>query len=112
MGDGFAGDTLLRLAREGRFVVDSVRADRLIADIERTLAVVRGRLLLIDAWRHSPTASVELLPPGIADGVVDILFADQIAPSRLESALRELPKYVVALRLASRDEPAGHGPGR
>jgi hypothetical protein len=36
--------------------------------------------------------------------MVDTVFADQLAPGRLEEAMRELPKYVQALKTARRPE--------
>ena len=97
----FAGELFLNLAEQGRLVVDASRADRLIADLEATLAVLRARLRMLEAWRARP-APIDSLPPEFADSVVDAVFADQLAPGRLERASRELPKYVAALRAARR----------
>lgn len=94
VSEPFAGDLFLRLAAEGRLVIDAVRADQLIAGLEGTLELVVERLRLLGAWRRVPG---ELSQP-----VVDALFVDQLAPGRLEEALLELPKYIEALRTARR----------
>jgi hypothetical protein len=95
----FAGELFLRLAAEGRLVVDAGRADRMIAELEETLAVLHARRRVLELWRtHAP--AIENLPPEVADSVVDAVFADQLAPGRLEEATRELPKYVAALKAA------------
>jgi hypothetical protein len=97
----FAGELFLHLAAEGRLVVDAGRADQLIADLEQTLAVLRERQQVLEQWRkHAP--AIESLPPEVAESVVDAVFADQLAPGRLEQATRELPKYVAALKAARR----------
>lgn len=98
----FAGELFLNLAEQGRLVVDAGRADRLIADLEETLAVLRARLRMLEVWRAHHTPAIETLPPDVADSVVDAVFADQLAPGRLERASRELPKYVAALKAARR----------
>jgi hypothetical protein len=98
----FAGELFLNLAEQGRLVVDAGRADRLIADLEATLAVLRARLRTLEAWRAGPAPAIDSLPAEVADAVVDAVFADQLAPGRLERASRELPKYVAALRAARR----------
>jgi hypothetical protein len=97
----FAGELFLHLAVEGRLVVDAGRADQLIAELEETLAVLRARQRVLEVWRkHAP--AIESLPPDLAESVVDAVFADQLAPGRLEQATRELPKYVAALKAARR----------
>ena len=100
--DYFAGELFLTLATEGRLVVDSERADELIADLERTLAILRARLRVLDLWRQDPAPAVEKLPPELAESAVDAIFADQLAPGRLAEAAVELPKYVAALKAARR----------
>lgn len=107
----FAGELFLHLAAEGRLVVEAGRADRLIADLEATLAVLRGRLRALELWRSHPAPTLDGLPPEVAAAVVDALFADQLAPGRLERAAGELPKYVAALRAARRGpaDPAVKG---
>ena len=98
----FAGELFLHLAAEGRLVVEAGQADRMIADLEATLAVLRARLRVLELWRADPRPRIECLPPELADSVVDAVFADQLAPGRIEQAARELPKYVEALRAARR----------
>lgn len=98
--DEFAGEVFLALADSGRFVVDVDHADRLIADLELTLAILHGRLLVLDHWQRQPARSVDDLPPEVAACVVDVLFTSQLAPGRLERAIEELPKYVAALKVA------------
>jgi len=98
----FAGELFLDLAVEGRLVVEAGQADRMIADLEATLAVLEARLRVLELWRSHPAPRIECLPPEFADSVVDAVFADQLAPGRIEQATRELPKYVAALRAARR----------
>jgi hypothetical protein len=98
--DDFAGELFLALATDGRLVVDSDRADRLIADLEQTLAVLHARLRVLDVWRRNPHPHIEELPVYVAGAVVDAVFAEQLAPGRLERAAVELPKYVAALKAA------------
>lgn len=50
----FAGDLFLRLARTGALVLEPGQADRLIADLTATLAVVRAR--------REPEQALEELP--------------------------------------------------
>ena len=50
----FAGDLFLRLARTGALVLEPGHADRLIADLNATLTVVRGR--------SEPEQALEELP--------------------------------------------------
>ncbi len=96
----FAGELFLRLASEGRLVVEETRADEVIAGLERTLSSVRARLRLIRLWQQDPTPRVGELPEELARDVVDAVFADQLAPGRLEQAAADLPKYIEAMRLA------------
>lgn len=98
--DPFAGELLLALAREGRFVLDAARADQAIADLESTLSTVRARLRLLRIWRDAPPQRVDEIPDELALDVVDAIFADQLAPGRLELAAAEIPKYIEALRQA------------
>lgn len=98
--DSFAGELLLALAREGRFVLDAARADQAIADLESTLSTVRARLRLLRIWRDAPPQRVDEIPDELALDVVDAIFADQLAPGRLELAAAEIPKYIEALRQA------------
>jgi hypothetical protein len=101
-GGEFAGELFLALATEGRLVVESDRADRLIADLEQTLAVLRARLRVLEVWHQHPAPAIEKLPPEVADSIVDAVFAEQLAPGRLERAAEELPKYLAALKVARR----------
>lgn len=96
----FAGELLLVLAAEGRLVLDAMEADQVIAGLERTLSAVRARLRIIRIWQHGPTQPVDELPDELARDVVDAVFADQLAPGRLELAAVEIPKYIEALRRA------------
>jgi hypothetical protein len=100
--DYFAGELFLTLATEGRLVVDSDRADELIADLEHTLAILQDRLRVLEIWHRHPAPAVEKLPPELTEAAVDAVFADQLAPGRLAQAAVELPKYVAALRAARR----------
>ncbi len=105
----FAGELLLRLADQGRFVVDAERADRLIADLKGTMALLAARLHMLRSWQRNGT-SIDDLEPAVADAVVDTLFADQLAPGRLERAAEELPMYLEALRIARRQSLDLEGP--
>jgi hypothetical protein len=91
---GYAGDLFLRLAVDGRLRMDPDQAGRVIADLERTLSVVRARLRLIEAWRLAPVDAE------CAGGTMDAVFQEQMCPGQLEEAAIELPKYVEALRRA------------
>jgi hypothetical protein len=104
------GELLLTLADDGRLVLDAAHADEVIARLERTLSAVRARLRVIRLWQQAPTRRVEELPDELARFVVDAVFADQLAPDRLELATVELPKYIEALRRARRLAPPGDGP--
>ncbi|MEV4637771.1 hypothetical protein AB0J80_10495 [Actinoplanes sp. NPDC049548] len=99
----FAGELFLALATEGRLVVDAVRADAVIADLERTLAQVRSRLRVVRIWRQLPARRIGELPDELVQAVVDAVFVDQLAPGQLERAERELLKYIRALRRARVD---------
>jgi hypothetical protein len=103
----FAGELFLTLAAEGRLVLDSVRADEAISALERTLSLARARLRVLRIWQHTPAQRVDDLPRELSDDVVDAVFADQLAPGRLEEAVVELPKYIEALRQARRLVPPG-----
>ncbi|MBO4161983.1 hypothetical protein [Micromonospora antibiotica] len=98
--NSFAGELLLTLAREGRFVLDAARADQAIAELESTLSTVRARLRILRIWRHAPPQRVDEIPDELALDVVEAIFADQLAPGRLELAAAEIPKYIEALRRA------------
>jgi hypothetical protein len=100
--DYFAGELFLTLANEGRLVVDSERADELIAELERTLDILQARLRVLEVWHQHPSPAVERLPAELAETAVDAVFADQLAPGRLAEAAVELPKYLAALKVARR----------
>lgn len=89
----FAGDLLLRLAVEGWLVISREEAERVVAELESTLAQVRARL------RPSARPAGHL-PSDVDTPSVDSAFAGQIAADRWEQALVELPKYIQALRIA------------
>jgi hypothetical protein len=93
----YAGDLFLALADQGRLVLDAEAAEEVIAGLERTLDVLARRVRLLDAWREGLQDARALPQPA-----VDAVFADQIAPGGADEALRELPKYVEALRRAAR----------
>ena len=97
-----AGDLFRTLAEQGRLVVEADRADTLIRGLQQTLDVLTARLRLVRRWQAGPTPRLDDLPPRLAPAVVDAVFADQLAPGRLEHAVAELPKYIDALRLARR----------
>lgn len=99
----FAGDLVLRLAAEGWLVLSPEQADRIIADLERTLADVRSCLRRAELSRklRDMTDSVTDLAADVDRLVVDSAFAGQIAADRWEQALVELPKYIQAFRIAA-----------
>jgi hypothetical protein len=99
------GDLLLALAREGLLVLNAAQADATIAELERTLAVVLTRLGTVQRHREPSGPVLDDLPDDDAAAAVDALFAELLAPGRLERAAVELPKYIEALRSARRDLP-------
>jgi hypothetical protein len=96
----FAGDVFLALAAQGRLVLDADEADEAIEGLERTLELVGRRVQLLEAWR-SRTADPDFAGV-VSQSIVDVVFAEVVAPGRLERALQELPKYLEAMRLAKR----------
>ncbi len=102
MAPPFAGDLLLALARQGRLVLDPAQADEAIAGLERTLSVVLTRLHTVQRCRQPAGPALDDLPAEAAATAVDALFAELLAPGRLELAAVELPKYIEALRSARR----------
>ncbi|WP_249998641.1 hypothetical protein [Actinoplanes sp. M2I2] len=96
----FRGELFLRLADEGRLVVDAARADEAIAGLERTLVEIESRLRILRAWRQDPVPPAGGWPEEDTPSVVEVLFADQVAPGQLERAATEIPKYIEALRRA------------
>jgi hypothetical protein len=107
--DTFAGDLFLTLAAEGRLVLDAERADQVIADLEETMSLVTARVRLLELWRRLAGPVLDDLDRDAERTMVDTVFADQLAPGRLEEAMRELPKYVQAFKAARR---TGSPPGR
>jgi hypothetical protein len=103
--DAFAGDLFLALAAQGRLVLDTERADQVIADLEHTMNLVSARVRLLELWRRLSAPVLDDLDPDSERTLVDTVFADQLAPGRLEEAMRELPKYVEAIKAARRTEP-------
>jgi len=104
----FSGELFRTLAEEGRLVVDDETADEVIGELQRTLASIESRLRMIRIWQHEATGRLTDLPGDLARTVVDAVFAEQIAPGRLELAAVELPKYIEAFQRARRTV----GPGR
>jgi hypothetical protein len=98
----FAGELFLALAMEERLVIDGPRADEILAELERTLALIRSRLRVMRIWHQQPAGRVEELPDELAQDIVDVVFADQMVPGQLERAAVELPKYIEAIRRARR----------
>lgn len=101
----FAGELFLRLAEEGRLVIDAARADVAIAELERALSAVQARVRVLRRWQRVPAQRLDDLPDGLADDIVHAAFADQLAPGELEQAEIEFPKYIDALRRARRPGP-------
>ena len=93
----YAGDLFLALADQGRLVLDADEAEEIIAGLERTLETLATRVRLLDAWRTGLADAY-----GMPQQVIDAVFAEQLAPGRTDEAMRELPKYVEALRRAIR----------
>lgn len=105
VSDPFAGELFLTLAMEGRLVIDAVRADAAIADLQRTLSAVQNWLHVLRVRQGRPTWWMDDLPDGQASDVVNAIFADQLSPGRLEQAEVELHKYIEAVRCARRPDP-------
>lgn len=101
----FAGELFLILATEGRLVIDAARADQIIAELERTLGIVRARLQVIRDWQSPRSQHVPKRPPELTQYMVDAVFVEQLAPGRLEEAFVELPKYIEAVRRARSARP-------
>jgi hypothetical protein len=102
----FAGELFLKLAAEGRLVVEPGQANEIIARLESTLAQIRSRMRIIRIWQQQPMRRVDELPEELAPDVIDAVFLDQLAPGQLELAAVELPKYIRALHEASCARPA------
>ncbi|MGM1061446.1 hypothetical protein [Saccharothrix sp. Mg75] len=108
MADGstrerFAGDLFLDLADKGWLVVERGEAERVVAELLRTLEVVRSRVQRLEVSRRLREASVDDLSPDVAQFAVDMVFAEQVTAGTWERALVELPKYVEAFRIAARN---------
>jgi hypothetical protein len=95
----FAGDLVLRLADEGWLVLPPEQAERLIVELERTLADVRSCLRRAELSRR--LLDVADVAADVDRLVVDSAFMGQIAADRWEQALVELPKYIQAFRIAA-----------
>ncbi|MBW4720254.1 hypothetical protein [Saccharothrix obliqua] len=100
-GERFAGDLLLRLAREGWLVVSPEQARRVVAELERTLEVVRARVRRAELSRRLRDVADGDIEPAVDRLAVDAVFAGQIAFDTWERALVELPKYIEAFRIAA-----------
>ncbi len=95
----FAGDLVLRLADEGWLVLPPEQAERLIVELERTLADVRSCLRRAELSRR--LLDVADVAADVDRLVVDSAFMGQITADRWEQALVELPKYIQAFRIAA-----------
>lgn len=95
----FAGDLVLRLAVEGWLVLPPEQAERVVAELERTLAEVRSRLRKAELSRKLLAAAD--VAADVDRLVVDSAFTGQIAAYRWVQALVELPKYIKAFRIAA-----------
>ncbi|MET8759970.1 hypothetical protein [Lentzea sp. NPDC004782] len=96
----YRGDLMLSLAEDGKLTIEVAEADELIAGIERTLSLLRLREWGLQAWRHPSWRECGGHDPSIEQFVVDAAFFEQVTPGGLEAALRELPKYLNAFRIA------------
>ncbi|MBB5958281.1 hypothetical protein FHS29_004889 [Saccharothrix tamanrassetensis] len=100
-GEKFAGDLLLRLAREGWLVVSPEQADDVVAELEHTLDVVRSLVRRAQLSRRLLDVAGDDIEPDVDRVAVDAVFAGQIAADTWQRALVELPKYIEAFRIAS-----------
>ncbi|MDQ2589117.1 hypothetical protein CKY47_35310 [Saccharothrix yanglingensis] len=96
---------MLTLAREGRLVMGE-EADEVIASLERTLEQLRLREQGLKVWDDPSLRWIGERYPAVGRFVVDSAFSEQVSPGLLAQALRELPKYVEAFRIARRGGPA------
>lgn len=99
----FAGDLFLDLADKGWLVVEPGEAERVVAELLRTLDVVRSRVRRLEVSRRLREAPGEDVAPDVAQFAVDTVFAEQVTAGTWERALVELPKYVEAFRIAARN---------
>lgn len=98
----FAGDLFLALAADGRLVLDPVEADRMIAELERTIELVSAQLCRVElAWRLRLVGVRELLP-ATERTIIDAAFLEQVSPGRFEHVLDELAKYLRAFKIAKK----------
>lgn len=98
----FAGDLFLELAADGRLVLDAELADRVIADLERTIALVEAQLHRAEIAKALKITGVRALLPMSEHAIVDAAFVEQMAPGRRERGRAELLKYLEAIRRARR----------
>ncbi|WP_306750645.1 hypothetical protein [Saccharothrix yanglingensis] len=98
----FAGDLFLRLAAEGRLVLDPAEADRVIEGLRHTLHVLTDRVHLVELLHDTPLDDIRRLHPEAEGAVVDAMFAEQVSGGALRRALDELPKYIRAFENAKR----------
>lgn len=92
-----AGDLVLQLAGDGQLILGIEAAQRVIDDIELTLAVIerrRGEVASIGG-REGCDANT------IGQEAVDLCFAETVDLDRIRTALEELPKYLSAFRIAT-----------
>ncbi|WP_447002012.1 hypothetical protein ACRAKI_19925 [Saccharothrix isguenensis] len=103
----FAGDLYLRLAVDGRLVLEPAEADRVIEGLERTLDAITEHLEVIDLLRGTALGDLRRAHPRVERVVVDAVFHEQVTGGRLRRALDELPKYIEAFQRAKRPRTAG-----
>ncbi|MDQ2587983.1 hypothetical protein [Saccharothrix yanglingensis] len=108
--EDFAGDLFLRPAVDGRLVLEQEEADRIIADLKRTLDVVADRQRMIDLLRDVSLDKLRHLHPGLESIVADAVFEEQVTEGHLRRTLHELPKYIEALEMAKRPVRAEQSP--
>ncbi|WP_367129227.1 hypothetical protein [Saccharothrix sp. HUAS TT1] len=101
-GPVFAGDLLLSLADTGALVLEPAEADRVIADLERTLDAVTDRIRVVDLLRGASLDELHRVHHEVEQAVVDAVFAEQVSSGGLRRALDELPKYIQAFQRAKR----------
>ncbi len=100
VGVHFAGGLFLELAADGRLVLDPVQADRVLAELERTIELVSAQLCRAELARRLPLAAVRELLPATERMIIDAAFNEQVSPGRFEHILDELAKYVRAIKIA------------
>lgn len=97
-----AGDLLLRLAAEGRLVLEPAEADRAIEGLRETLHVLADRVHVVDLLRGASLDDLHRDHPEVERAVVDAVFSDQVSGDGLRRALDELPKCIQAFEHAKR----------